>query len=173
VTAHVETVTALDDATIAALVALLIDSADSGASTSFLPPLASADAETFWRRQLPLAPRGAIFLARADGHDGAIDGCVMLVPAWAPNQPHRAEVAKLIVHRRARRRGLGRQLMTALEGHARAAGFTLLTLDTIQGDAAEALYRDLGWIEVGAIPGYSINAGGDSSATVIFYKSLA
>ena len=92
------------------------------------------EAEAFWRRQLPLPPRGAIVIARSD--DG-IDGCVMLVPAWAPNQPHRGDVAKLLVHRRARRRGLGRALMAALEAHARAVGLTLLTLDTLRGYCVE------------------------------------
>ncbi len=166
----IETRTTLDEASIAELAELLVDAVESGASVSFLPGLARPEAEAFWRRQLPLPPRGAIVIARSD--DG-IDGCVMLVPAWAPNQPHRGDVAKLLVHRRARRRGLGRALMAALEAHARAVGLTLLTLDTLRGDGAERLYRASGWCEAGVIPRYALDATGAPGDTVIFYKSLA
>ncbi|MCE9579075.1 MAG: GNAT family N-acetyltransferase [Deltaproteobacteria bacterium] len=165
-----ETRTTLDDATVAELGELLVDAVEGGASVSFLPGLAQAEAEAFWRRQLPLPARGAIVIAR--GEDG-IDGCVMLVPAWAPNQAHRGEVAKLLVHRRARRRGLGRALMAALEAHARAVGLTLLTLDTLRGDSAERLYRVGGWSEAGSIPRFAMSATGELGDTVLFYKSLA
>jgi len=98
---------------------------------------------------------------------------VQLHPAWAPNQPHRADVAKLIVHRRARRAGLGRRLMQSIEGAARQSGFTLLTLDAKQGGAAEQLYRDIGWTVVGTIPKYAVDTDGKTPhGTVVFYKDL-
>jgi GNAT superfamily N-acetyltransferase len=97
---------------------------------------------------------------------------VQLHPAWAPNQPHRADVAKLLVHRRARRRGLARVLMADLEDRAAANGFTLLVLDTCQGTPAEALYRALGWTEVGIIPHFALTPDGGNCDTVFFYKDL-
>ena len=89
-----------------------------------------------------------------------------------PNQPHRADVAKLQVHRRARGQGLGRALMEAIENRARTAGFTLLTLDTKLGDVAETLYERSGWTRVGVIPNYALDPDGSSCDTVIFYKQL-
>ena len=160
--------TALDDDLVDQLAVLLIDAVDSGASVSFLPPLDRDVATRFWRK-IGLLPRGAIVIAR---HGDRVDGVVVLAPGWAPNQAHRADVTKLLVHRRARSAGLGRRLMTALEDHARAMGFRLLTLDTRRGDAAERLYRRLGWCEVGVIPDYAIYGQGWCD-TVVFYKRLA
>ena len=97
---------------------------------------------------------------------------MQLHPAWPPNQRHRADIAKLLIHRRARRRGLGGLLMREIESRARAAGFTLLTLDTKRGDGAESLYRRGGWTEVGVIPGYALNPDGTPCDTVVFYKEL-
>jgi len=165
----IEIRTTLDETQIDALSTLLIDAVDGGASVSFLPPLDADTARAFWRRQ-EVGARGAFVLAR---RDDAIDGVVMLAPAWAPNQPHRAEVAKLLVHRRARRRGLARRLMETLEQRAHASGFTLITLDTWRGDAAESLYRSMGWREVGVIPDFAVTADGSLGDTVIFYKSLS
>ncbi len=105
--------------------------------------------------------------------DARIDGVVMLAPAWAPNQPHRAEVCKLLVHRRARKHGLGRRLMEAIEAQARASGFALLTLDTCRGYDAERLYRRLGWSEAGVIPKFALLADGGYCDTVLFFKPLA
>ncbi len=93
-------------------------------------------------------------------------------PAWAPNQPHRAEVAKLLVHRRARRAGIGRALMAALEARAASAGFTLLTLDTVRGDSGERLYRRAGWTAAGVIPDYALYPDGRPCDTVVFYKRV-
>lgn len=159
--------TALDDDLVDRLATLLIDVVDGGASVSFLPPLDRDAAMRFWR-ELTLLPRGAFVIAR-DG--GRVDGVVVLAPGWAPNQAHRADVTKLLVHRRARGAGLGRRLMAALEDHARAMGFRLLTLDTRRGDVAERLYRRLGWCEVGVIPDYAIYGDGWCD-TVVFYKRL-
>jgi len=163
----IELRTTLDDDLVAQLADLLIDAVDGGASVSFLPPLAPATATRFWR-ELDVPVRGAIALARAGDR---VDGVVVLAPAWAPNQPHRAEVAKLLVHRRARGLGLGARLMTALTDHAVTQGFTLLTLDTRRGDHGERLYRRLGWCEVGAIPSYA-RWGDGYCDSVVFYKQL-
>ena len=130
-----------------ALAQLLVDAVDSGAAVSFLAPLPIERAEEWWRATLSAAGRRATFLVARD-LDG-IAGTVQLHPAWAPNQPHRAEIVKLIVHRRARRTGLGRRLMQAIEDAARDDGFRLLTLDAKRGEAAERLYRRLGWIAAG------------------------
>jgi GNAT superfamily N-acetyltransferase len=163
--------TSFTDADVDGLAELLIDALDGGASVSFLAPLAQADATAFWRRQWPPAPGGAIFVAR--DADGRIDGAVILAPAWAPNQPHRADVAKLLVHRRARRRGLGSRLMRALEEHAAGEGFSLLVLDTERGGTGEPLYRALGWIECGAIPDYARFSDGRYVDTIYFYKRVS
>ncbi len=158
-------------ADLAALTALLVDVVDGGGSVSFLAPLEPDDAEAFWRRTLvTVSVRGVVLVARDD--DGVIVGSVQLHPAWAPNQPHRADVAKLMVHRRARRRGLSRALMLELEAYAREAGFTLLTLDTARGEGAEALYRSMGWSEAGMIPAYALDPHGTPCDTVIFFKRL-
>ena len=153
------------------LARLLVDAVESGASVSFLAPLSLAGADEWWRETLSKSlPRTAFLVAR---DDQGIVGTVQFHPAWAPNQPHRADVAKLIVHRRGRRQGIGRALMRALEARARSGGFTLLTLDAKKGEAAERLYRQMGWTYVGVIPGYALNADGSGpSDTVIFYKNL-
>ena len=163
----IEIRTALDDDLVDALAEILVDAVDGGASVGFLPPFDRAAAARFWR-ELVVRPRGAIVLARAGDR---VDGVVVLAPSWAPNQAHRADVAKLLVHRRARGQGLGRLLMTALTDHARAMGFRLLVLDTMRGDVAESLYRKLGWTEAGAIPDYAIHGDGFIE-TVLFYKRL-
>jgi ribosomal protein S18 acetylase RimI-like enzyme len=153
-----------------ALAALLVDAVDSGAAVSFVT-LTHAQALDWWRKLLssPLS-RATVLVARdAEG----IAGSVQLHPASAPNQPHRADVAKLIVHRRARGRGLGAALMAAVEREAAAAGFRLLVLDSKRGDAGERLYRRVGWHVVGSIPRYALDTDGRSlHDTVVFYKEL-
>lgn len=159
------------DADVQDLAELLVDAVAAGAAVSFLSPLAPADAIAWWQETLAgLAPRAVVLVARsAEG----IVGTVQFQPAWARNQPHRAEVVKLLVHRRARRQGLGRALMVAIEAAARAAGFGLLTLDTKGGDPAEQLYRDLGWIAAGTIPGFAVDPDGVTPHdAVVFYKPL-
>jgi len=152
-----------------ALAALLVDAVESGAAVSFLA-LTADEARTWWQRTLEGAPARAIFLVARSG--GEIVGSVQLHPAWAPNQPHRAEVSKLLVHRRARGAGLGRRLMVALESAARNGGFGLLTLDAKRGSVAEALYRKLGWMDAGTIPGYALDRDGTPHDTRIFYKNV-
>jgi GNAT superfamily N-acetyltransferase len=149
---------------------LLLDAIDSGAGVSFMPGLTDAEAEAWWRSVLDSLTSRAVLLVARD--EQGIVGTVQLQPAWAPNQPHRADVAKLIVHRRARGRGVARALMRALEEAAVSAGFTLLVLDTCEASAAERLYRSLGWVRVGVVPGFALNPDGSMCDTVFFYKSL-
>ncbi|HWA58672.1 MAG TPA: GNAT family N-acetyltransferase [Gemmatimonadales bacterium] len=149
---------------------LLVDAVESGAAVTFLPPLAMDRARSWWQKVLDGAPGGSAFLVAREGD--RIMGTVHYQPAAAPNQPHRAEVSKLIVHRDARRQGLGTQLMIALEAKARAQGLTLLTLDTRRGDSAERLYARLGWTTAGVIPDFALNPDGSYHDTVIFYKRL-
>jgi GNAT superfamily N-acetyltransferase len=156
---------------IRSLAQLLVDAVESGAGVSFLDGLTEEEAEAWWRSILTTSPKRAIILIARDA-EGVV-GTVQLQPAWAPNQPHRADVAKLIVHRRARRRGIGRALMSSLERAAYADGFTLLLLDTCKGYDAERLYQSSGWVRVGEVPGFAINPDGTLCDTVFFYKRLA
>jgi predicted N-acetyltransferase YhbS len=158
------------EADLKALAELLVDAVDSGAAVSFLAPLSGEQAEDWWRKTLAESDARAIFLVARD-REGIV-GTVQLHPAWAPNQPHRADIAKLIVHRRSRRTGLGTRLMQESEDAARTAGFTLLTLDAKRGAAAEQLYRDTGWIAAGTIPRYAFNSDGSMHDAVMFYKEL-
>jgi GNAT superfamily N-acetyltransferase len=158
------------DEDIHALARLLVDAVESGAAVSFLAPLALEQAETWWRAVLAGSGARAIFLVVRDA-DG-IAGTVQLHPAWAPNQPQRAEITKLLVDRRRRRAGLGTVLMRTIEDIARRAGFELLTLDAKRGAAAEHLYRRLGWTVAGTIPRYALDPDGTPHDAVIFYKHL-
>jgi ribosomal protein S18 acetylase RimI-like enzyme len=161
----------VSDADIHSLALLLIDAVDSGAAVSFMLPLPLERAEAWWRKTLNEAVNGAIFLVARD--EQGIAGSVQLHPAWAPNQPHRADIAKLLVHRRSRRMGLGTRLMQTIEEEARLAGFRLLTLDAKGGGAAEQLYRRLGWMVVGKIPDYALDPDGKNlHDTVVFYKAI-
>jgi GNAT superfamily N-acetyltransferase len=153
-----------------ALAQLLVDTVDSGAAVSFLAPLPFEQAATWWRDTLTASHPRAAFLVARDAQ--GIVGTVQLHPAWAPNQPHRADIAKLMVDRRGRRGGLGARLMQAIEGIARRDGFTLLTLDAKRGEAAERLYRRMEWTAVGTIPRYAFDSDGTPHDTVIFYKEL-
>jgi len=158
------------DSDLEQLTDLLVDVVDGGASVSFMAGLTREDAREWWRRTFESAGERSVILAARDA--SGIVGSAQLHPAWAPNQPHRADVAKLLVHRRARRRGLARALMAELEARAAANGFTLLVLDTCQGTPAEALYRGLGWREVGVIPHFALTPDGGNCDTVFFYKEI-
>jgi GNAT superfamily N-acetyltransferase len=153
------------------LAELLRTCVDAGASVSFLPPLPIEHARAFWRRSAAETARGArIMLAAWTGAE--LVGVVTLDLGMPPNQPHRAEVQKLLVHPAARGCGIGRALMHRVEREAWASGRTLLTLDTRAGDAAEALYRKTGWTEAGRIPGFALSADRALCETVLFYKRL-
>ena len=161
----------LADSDLEQLTDLLVDVVDGGASVSFMAGLTREDAREWWQRTFAGADGRAIILAARDAVGGIV-GSAQLHPAWAPNQPHRADVAKLLVHQRARRRGLARALMADLEARAAANGFTLLVLDTCQGTPAEALYHGLGWTEVGVIPHFALTPDGGNCDTVFFYKEV-
>ncbi len=145
---------------------------DAGASVSYLPPLDRDVACGFWRRMAADVAAGTrILLAAWD--DAVLVGTVMLEFAASPNQPHRAEVQKLLVHPDVRRRGVARTLMARAEIEAARVGRTLLTLDTRAGDAAERLYRGMGWNEAGRIPGYALNADRTPCDTIFFWKTVS
>jgi GNAT superfamily N-acetyltransferase len=153
------------------LAAVLEDCVAGGASVSYLAPFTIDDARArFAAFAADAAAGGRLILAAFEGD--RIVGTVQVVPALQPNQPHRAEIAKLLVHRDARRQGLAERLMGAAENEARAAGKTLLVLDTVTGDAAERLYTRLGWSQVGAIPNYALYPDGRPCAATVFYKEL-
>jgi GNAT superfamily N-acetyltransferase len=152
------------------LAALLVDTVNAGAGVSFMAGLRQDEAAAWWRKTFDSSTSRTVILVARDEH--GLVGTVQLQPAWAPNQPHRADVAKLIVHRRARRRGIGRALMEELERRARDERFTLLVLDTCRGTAAEQLYASLGWVRVGVVPNFALNPDGSSCDTVFFYKEL-
>ena len=161
----------VSDADLRALALLLMDAVASGAAVSFLAPLTLERAGEWWRTIVSASHSRAIFLVARD--DAGIVGTVQLQPAWAPNQPHRGEIAKLLVHRRCRRMGLGLQLMQAIEDAARRSRFHLLTLDAKRGEAAEHLYRRMGWKLAGTIPRYALDPDGETAHdAVIFYKEL-
>ena len=151
------------------LAALLVDCVAAGASVSFLSPLGRDVARAYWRERARAVAEGRRVLL-AGWADGVLAGAVMLDLNTPPNQPHRAEVKKLLVDPAHRRRGLGRALLARAEVEAVAAGRSLLTLDTRAGDAGEALYRAAGWTEAGRIPGYARNPDGSLGDTVIFYR---
>lgn len=158
------------DSSVPRLAEILIDAVASGAGVSFMHPLAKDAAEAFWMKQRADVASGqtTVFVAE---ENGAIAGTVMLQKAWPPNQPHRCEVAKLLVHRDFRRRGLGTLLVQALEAKAQALGLTLITFDTVAKSAAETFYRQLGFTCAGYIPDYAY-ALDRLDATALFYKQL-
>lgn len=159
-------------AEIDALCELLTDAVNGGASVGFLAPLAPASARAFWQRVTDGVARGARRLLVARDGDGRIAGSVQLVLDLPENQPHRADLAKLLVHRRMRRQGVGEALMRAAEAAARDAGRTLLVLDTATPEA-ERLYQRTGWQLCGRIPNYALYPDGTLCATTVFYKALA
>jgi|SRR6185312_12108270 len=152
-----------------ALAQVLLDCVRGGAPVSFMADLTLADAEGFWRRQAR-AGDGRAILAAED--DAGLFGVVQLIPAWPPNQPHRADVAKLLVHRRARGRGAAKALMLALEDEARAMGRWMLVLDTVTGGAAESLYAGLGWTKAGVVEDFALMPDGALCATTVFSRRL-
>lgn len=153
------------------LSATLLDCVEGGASVSFMAPLTRERADAFWNGVVDGVASGDRILLVAE-HDGEVVGTVQVVFAWPENQPHRADVAKMLVRRSARRMGLGERLMRAAEDAARAAGKTLLVLDTVTGSAADRLYTRLGWTRVGEIPRYALMPDGAPCATTVFYKDL-
>ena len=165
--------TGLDETQIRGLAQVLCDCVAGGASVSFMHSLTTSRAEGFWREVAAGVTRGERALLVAEDAAGVIVGTVQLVLAQPENQPHRADVAKMLVHRNARRHGVGAALMRAAEREAALEGKSLLVLDTVTGGAAERLYERLGWQRCGVIPGYALWPNGGLCATTVFFKSLA
>lgn len=153
-----------------ALADVLIDCVEGGASVSFMLPMTRAKALAFWREVAAAVARGERALMVMEDAQG-IAGTVQLILSQPENQPHRADVAKMLVHRRARRQGAGAALMRAAEREALAEGKTLLVLDTAD-DTAARLYARLGWQVAGTIPRYALLPAGGECATTFFYRAL-
>ena len=162
---------ALDDAQIDELADVLIDCVEGGASVSFMHPLPRDRAVAFWRRVAQGVAAGERALLVAEDARG-LCGTVQLALEQPENQPHRADLSKMLVHRRARRQGLGAALLRAAEATARECGKTLLVLDTVTGGDAERLYERLGWARVGVIPGYALLPQGGLCDTTVYYRNL-
>jgi GNAT superfamily N-acetyltransferase len=156
-----------------ALAGVTVDCVEGGASIGFMLPLPRETAAAFWRGALAAAGRGerAVLVAE-DAASGEVLGTVSVVLAMPDNQPHRADVAKMQVRRAARRRGLGAALVRAAEATARAAGRTLLVLDTVTDSDAERLYARCGWVRCGVIPGYALWPRGGRCSTTVMYREL-
>jgi ribosomal protein S18 acetylase RimI-like enzyme len=166
----VRRLTGLTEAQLRELAIILIDCVESGASVSFMHPLSLPKALEFWRHVAGDVESGARILLVAEDMSGIV-GTVQIVLDQPENQPHRADVSKMLVHRRARRRGIGAALMRAAEDAARESGKTLLVLDTASGDA-ERLYVRLGWTLVGIIPEYALWPDGGLCSTSYYYRKL-
>lgn len=153
------------------LAEVLLDCVEGGASVSFLSPLSREQARAFWAtvaRGVELGERALLVAEDAAG----ICGTAQLLLALPPNQPHRADVSKVLVHRRVRRQGVGAALMRAAEATARDCGRDLLVLDTVTGGDAQRLYERLGWCRVGDIPRYALMPTGEPCGTTYYYRDL-
>jgi GNAT superfamily N-acetyltransferase len=159
-------------AAVEALADVLIDCVHGGASVSFMAPLPRAKALAFWRGVAEGVARRERALLVAEDGAGAIVGTVQLLLALPDNQPHRADVAKMLVHRKARRHGVGQRLLDALDDVARAERRRVLVLDTVTGGDAERLYARAGWQRVGEVPDYALMPDGALCSTTYFYKRL-
>jgi GNAT superfamily N-acetyltransferase len=160
----------VDDAELQALADVLIDCVDGGASVSFMHPLGRPKALAFWRRVAEGTAQGERALLVAEDAGGIV-GTVQLVLDQPENQPHRADLSKMLVHRRARRQGVGDALMQAAEQVGRDCGKSLLVLDTASAEA-ERLYARNGWQRAGVVPGFALLPQGGLCATTFFYKDL-
>lgn len=157
---------AMDD-----LCAILIDCVEGGASVGFMLPFDGEKAQAFWQGVANAVDAGDVILAVAE-HEGQIVGTVQLALKLPANQPHRADVKKLLVHRSARGLGLSRLLMAEIEKQAALAGKKLLVLDTATGELAEGIYEKLGWTKAGIVPDYALFPDGRFCGTSIFYKRV-
>lgn len=151
---------------------VLIDCVEGGASVSFMLPMSRAKAREFWRRMAASVARGERVVLVAEDETGSILGTVQVIWAAPENQPHRGDLAKMLVHRRARRRGIGEALLAGAERAAAESGRTLLVLDTVTGGDAERLYVRGGWRRCGEIPEYALWPAGGLCSTTVYYKFL-
>ncbi len=170
-TVSVRRLHAVDDVHIEGLADVLIDCVEGGASVSFMHPLTRERAVAFWRKVALGVAAGERALLVAEDAQG-ICGTVQLVLDVPENQPHRADLCKMLVHRRARRHGLGAALVRAAEAMALHCGRTLLVLDAVTDGDAARLYERLGWVRVGDIPGYALFPHGGLCSTTVFYRTL-
>ena len=161
----------VDDAQIDALAGVTMDCVEGGASIGFMDPLIRERAVAFWRRVADGVARGERVLLVAEDPKG-VCGTVQLILDLPDNQPHRADLAKMQVHRRARRHGLGAALMRAAEQTARECGRTLLVLDAVTDGDAARLYARLGWVRVGDIPRFALMPKGGFCSTTFYYRDL-
>lgn len=151
---------------------VLIDCVEGGASVSFMLPMARTKAETFWQGAAASVARGERLILVAEDAAGVIIGTVTVILNLPENQPHRGDIAKMLVHRRVRKQGVGAALLRAAEQYAFQAGKSLLVLDTVTGGDAERLYARQAWQRCGQIPNYALWPDGRPCATTIFYKFL-
>jgi GNAT superfamily N-acetyltransferase len=157
---------------IAELAEVLRDCVEGGASVGFMLPLAEGRPEAFWRRVAEGVAAGERHLFVAEDDSGRICGTLSLVTDMPDNQPHRADVSKMLVHRRARRQGMAEELLKALEAKACALGKTTLVLDTVTGSDASRLYERLGWQKAGDVPNYALMPDGAPCSTTYYFKPL-
>ena len=153
------------------LAGVLHDCVAGGASVSYLTPFSHEQARSAFEGLAAEVEQGRRLILAAFVN-GDVVGTVQVILALPPNQPHRAEIAKLLVHRSARKRGIAQLLMERAEAEARAEGKTLLVLDTVTGDPAERLYERMGWTKVGVIPGYALYPDGRPCDTTVFFKAM-
>ncbi len=154
-----------------ALACVLADCVAGGASVSYMAPFSHEQARAVFEAWAAEVEHGhRLLLAAFD--KGDLVGTVQVILALPPNQPHRAEIAKLLVLRSARKRGIAQLLMERAEAEARAEGKTLLVLDAVTGGAAARLYERLGWNTVGVIPGYALYPDGRPCDTTVFWKAI-
>jgi GNAT superfamily N-acetyltransferase len=162
----------IGDREIQGLSDVLIDCVKGGASVSFMLPMSRAKAEAYWDRTSASVERRERLVLAAEDATGAIVGTATVMLDQPENQPHRGDIAKMLVHRRARRQGVGAALLAAAERSAFGAGKTLLVLDTVTGGDGERLYARQGWQRCGEIPNYALWPNGTPCATTIYFKLL-
>ena len=162
----------VNQSNIDALSAVLIDCVEGGASVSFMHPLSVDKAAAFWQSVADDVATAKRILLVAENNAGDIVGTVQVVLAQPDNQPHRADIAKMLVHRNARRQGVAQALLAAAETAAAKASKTMLVLDTVTGGDAERLYANQGWQECGKIPDYALFPHGGLCSTTVFYKAI-
>jgi GNAT superfamily N-acetyltransferase len=151
---------------------VLIDCVEGGASVSFMLPIARETAVRFWRNVVDGVTKGERVLLVAEDGGGRIVGTVQMITSQPENQPHRADIAKMLVHRRARRNGVGQRLMAEVERAAREEGKSVLVLDTVTGGDAQQLYERAGWQRVGDVPNYALMPTGELCGTTFYCKQL-
>jgi len=159
-------------AVVDALADVLIDCVEGGASVSFMLPISRSTAVAFWRGVAEGVARDERILLVAENENGRIVGTVQLITALPENQPHRADVAKMLVCRDARRQGVAQRLMAAVDEAAREASKSVLVLDTVTGGDAERLYERSGWQRVGTVPNYALMPDGAFCGTTFFHKQV-